>query len=334
MRPAGRREITTVSRALASLLVIGAAVLAPAVARAETTAIVVAGDPSKKATVVDAVSPWLEARGQSIVFEALPPEDLDKLTDCFVGSDEATCAERVVSGVDVDRLVFVMVQLPRGDTSDVVELTGILHQRGGKVLAVERRTCDACRIDKLAKTAEELIERLWRAADPSKATIKLTSTPAGADVTIDGQPVGKTPVAYEVTPGAHEIRYELAGHVPKTHKIDVKGGKVEDVDLTLDRIGGPRRSLRPWIVIGSGALAVVLGGVLFALDEDQPPLNPTGPEKKTYFDSAPYGVVLLTAGAAAVGAGVYLLRKERRSVEGPAIAVTRGGGLVTWSGSF
>src|SRR5687767_8444155 len=103
--------------AVASVAVTAAlAALAPAPAAAETTA------------VVDAIAPWLQGKAQSVVLDALPAAEVDKLVDCFVADDQA-CAKHVVAGADVNHLVFVMVQVSaEGDVS----LSGWLFDATGE----------------------------------------------------------------------------------------------------------------------------------------------------------------------------------------------------------
>ena len=314
-----------------AIVVLGALSVAPAIARAETIAVVVAGDPGKKSTVVDAISPWLEARGQTTVLDAMPADEQDKLVDCYL-ADDAACAKKLVAGQDVDRLVFVMVQTARGD-AESYELSGTLYKGDGTVLATQRRDCGAgCRVDVLTRASEDLAARLWRAADPSGATIKITSTPPGATVTVDGLAVGKTPLEHVVTPGTHQISIELPDHEVQTRSVAAGAGTIEEVDTTLKPIRGAKAKSRvPWILIGTGAGGILTSVVLFALDEDNPEPGPMRP--MTYRDTILPAVGFGIAGAAALGTGLYLLRKQ--NAEHAPIATVSGGTVVVgWTGRF
>lgn len=102
---------------------------------------------------------------------------------------------------------------------------------------------------------------------------------------------------------------------------------------------GSGRRLLPWFVIGLGAAATIAGGVLLSMDEDSPPLNPDGPEPKTYFDSARGGVGLLTGGALVVGGGMLLLllggdEDNRTERAGLVIRAVADGGYLGWQGRF
>src|SRR6185503_7226146 len=129
------------------LVVVAALVAAPALARGDTTAIVVAGDPGKKPTVVDVISPWLEAKGQSVVLDSMPQADIDKVVDCFL-NDDTKCAEPLIRAAGVARFLFVTIEV----ASDDVTLTGWLFTGDGLVRSQQQRTCERCKVDALTRT--------------------------------------------------------------------------------------------------------------------------------------------------------------------------------------
>jgi len=321
------------TRTLTVLAVVLFTVGAPLAASAETAAVVVAGDPGKKAAVVDAIAPWLQTKGLNIVLDSVPDADVDRLVDCFLTDDQA-CARSVVSGAGVGKFVFVMIQVSEDGP---VELTAWLFGGNGSALGSERRECPDCRVEKLTRTAEDLIATLWRPLETT-AALHIESTPSGAAVSVDGEPVGTTPVDVPTTPGTHEVSVSLDGYDVATRSVDAAAGHPEDVALNLVvHRGHPTRARKlPWIVMGAGAVAIVAGAVLIAADEDVPPLNPNGPEQKHYFDSALGGVSLVAIGALAVGGGVYLWLRGRRETSDTGLVVgpTAHGGAIAWRGRF
>jgi hypothetical protein len=90
------------------------------------------------------------------------------------------------------------------------------------------------------------------------------------------------------------------------------------------------RRMLPLGLVGAGALSVVGGLVMIGIDEDP---TPQGAQRPTYRDTATSGAVLAIAGAAAIGAGVYLWFTERRGAH-PVAAVSSGGAVVGWAGRF
>jgi hypothetical protein len=311
------------------LLLVSALVAAPALARAETSAIVVAGDPGKKATVIDAIGPWLEAKGQSVMLESVPQEEIEKLVDCFIADDPA-CARPIVAGSGVGRFLFVMIEVGGED----VTLTGWLFGSDGGIQAQERTVCTDCRVDVLARTAKSLGEAVWRASDATHASLKIVSDPPGAKVLIDGVPSGVTPVEVEVTPGNHTIRFERDDHDPRETTVEAAGGTIVPVEVTLDRSVIIRTKSRlPWFVIGGGAAALVVAGVLLAIDEDNPPGMPGRPAE--YTDTGLPAAVIGGVGLAAVGVGVYLmLRTPAERASAPVVRVSSDAVIVGWGGGF
>jgi hypothetical protein len=114
------------------------------------------------------------------------------------------------------------------------------------------------------------------------------------------------------------------------------GGKTDDgsaatgsTAATATDAGGSSRML-PYGLVGVGALALVGGVVMVAMDEDP---DPTGVQTPTYRDSATIGTVVGIAGAAALGVGLYLWITDKPSSQ-PIAAVSRDGAIVGWAGRF
>jgi len=57
--------------------------------------------------------------------------------------------------------------------------------------------------------------------------VAVTSTPAGADIELDGAFVGSTPSTIAVTAGEHTITLKKSGFTPWERKIKVTGGKIQ-----------------------------------------------------------------------------------------------------------
>jgi hypothetical protein len=64
------------------------------------------------------------------------------------------------------------------------------------------------------------------AAATDKPKLNVTSTPAGADIEINGSFVGNTPSTIEVDPGDQDIKISKKGFEPWTRKMKVKGGTI------------------------------------------------------------------------------------------------------------
>ncbi len=65
--------------------------------------------------------------------------------------------------------------------------------------------------------------------------IAITSHPAGASVSVDGEAVGRTPFSLHTEVGrSHELRIEAAGHKPSERTLMTVSG-MEDIHVTLEQ---------------------------------------------------------------------------------------------------
>ncbi len=80
-----------------------------------------------------------------------------------------------------------------------------------------------------------LFEIALKAQDKPKGSILVSSTPAGAEVRVNGAPKGKAPTLIEnVEPGAYEVELSLEGSKPYRQTVTVGEGKRETVSGTLE----------------------------------------------------------------------------------------------------
>jgi CRISPR/Cas system-associated exonuclease Cas4 (RecB family) len=59
-----------------------------------------------------------------------------------------------------------------------------------------------------------------------EAKISVSSTPANADIEIDGNFVGNTPSAIEAAPGEHTVVVKKSGYKQWQRKLKVTGGTI------------------------------------------------------------------------------------------------------------
>jgi len=123
--------------------------------------------------------------------------------------------------------------------------------------------------------------------------LTVLSTPLGATVIVDEQPVGVTPYTGQLPPGAHRVVLSLKGYADSEQKVELAADRAQDLsvplvparerpaapvgaatssaattnvatqpptDVQADRRGGPRFGVWPWIGFGVGVAA--LGGSL------------------------------------------------------------------------
>jgi serine/threonine protein kinase len=75
-------------------------------------------------------------------------------------------------------------------------------------------------------------------ATPQMGQVDLTSTPIGAEVLINGEPKGLTPLMLDLPAGSHELVLKKEGHHPLEATITVVSGEKVPVDLKLTKEEG------------------------------------------------------------------------------------------------
>jgi hypothetical protein len=68
---------------------------------------------------------------------------------------------------------------------------------------------------------------------PFSGLVKFSCNVDGAQVQVDGKPIGLTPLIQEIVAGDHEILITKDGHQPFTTAINVKGGEKHFIEGTL-----------------------------------------------------------------------------------------------------
>lgn len=83
------------------------------------------------------------------------------------------------------------------------------------------------------KSLETLSSEAVRVLFNATGTIKVTTTPEGADISIDGKPVGVSPVVTELSVGDHKIEATLPNHAPAAATANVVAGRRTPVEMAL-----------------------------------------------------------------------------------------------------
>jgi len=73
-----------------------------------------------------------------------------------------------------------------------------------------------------------------QAADSVKGVVNITSTPAGADVLLDGNFVGNAPATLKLAPGKHTITVKMSGRKDWTREISVEAASEVQLSATLE----------------------------------------------------------------------------------------------------
>ncbi len=99
--------------------------------------------------------------------------------------------------------------------------------------------------------------------EPMPAALTVDA-PAGAEVTIDGKPVGEAPLprAVDLPAGTHQVLVLARGHRAWSQEVKLGRGEKKDVHAKLDKTGQRKAS---YLVLGLAGVTAIAGGVTTVL---------------------------------------------------------------------
>jgi hypothetical protein len=206
----------------------------------------------------------------------------------------------------------------------------------GSLVGTSSESCELCgtaEVEELVlKQAAGLRSKLESLA-LGPAIYRFTSEPSGAQVTIDGKPVGTTPLDHEIAPGEHRAEVTLPGFLPQQRTITAIKGVREALAFELDPqplLGSTldsherRRAIWPvgWGLFGVG-LASSAAGVTFLVLHQRPyqaqcsgdDVDPLGNCRQRY-RTLVHGAAFTAVGGAALAAAIGMIvagRKKKKT---------------------
>jgi hypothetical protein len=210
-----------------------------------------------RATLTDAFVDGLQ-RGD---FEIVTPQAVQAVDARAESCDDAKCFKRIAAATKATHVVRARVVVEDRDFDVFIEL---YDGKSGASLARTTEGCEICGIadaanlvDTGAATLRTKLDAL--AKGPSTLTVK--STPEGAEVRIDGEIVGVTPIERPVIPGKRVLRITKEGYIAVEREVTFVEGVSEQLSFELDKVPS-RLPPRPW---GWVSLSVGLAGVATAV---------------------------------------------------------------------
>lgn len=312
----------------------------PRLAHANLGTVIVGGtaDEAARQTVSAAVEKTARESGWSIA-PAISPRDRDALLKC---KDPAwtPCVPATFQSAGIERVFLVIVNAGSSKEGGrpIYTLDGRLILATGATF--NRRHCEHCADDALATEAATLARDLLRsnATQSGHTVVEITSKPPGAQIVLDGNPIGATDGKFNTFPGPHIVVFEKEGYESTTVEFVVEEGKTAYVttELKATNVRTPivpveRRSRAvPFALMGGGAVLLGVGAVSLwrGIADD---------ERYEYPRALPVGVVASLGGAAAIAVGVYMYRRASRTdghVSTPNGLITRDAFVVGWTRTF
>jgi len=323
-------------------LALGAAAWAawgsPRPARADDGSVVVGGgaEDRDRSVVGAAVAATAREAGWALSRDAVAAPDVDRLLACSDPVRPWACVPVALGSHGIRRIfVFAVDRKLTTSGAPMVVLTAKLIVQAPQGLAVRQRFCEHCADDRLIGASTELARQLLQdlAVRSGRTVLDVASTPPGARITLDGQPIGATDATFNTFPGRHVVVVEKAGFRAERRTVIAEEGKTAAVAVELapaDRGGGPAPPSRalPAALAGGGALAVIGGGALLELGS-----RGGAHDKYRYVGATPAGVVLGLAGVAALAAGVYVWWRTPAPAA-PGVAIAGHEIVAGWATAF
>ncbi|PCJ25460.1 MAG: hypothetical protein COA96_07445 [SAR86 cluster bacterium] len=177
-------------------------------------------------------------------------------------TDNITNARVRIDGVDMGLTPLTDIDVEAGEHQLSISKDRYLDY--GETIIIEGRS--------VAQSYEANLEPAW-------ATISLTTTPSGADVLVDGEVVGVTPINAEILQGQRNFLLKLAGHKAWQEDFDILAG--EDFSVPLIELE-PADGL-VFIRSNPSAASVTIGGEYKGLTPLEVALAPALDHELTFF---------------------------------------------------
>lgn len=200
-------------------------------------------------------------------FAVVTPEEVAAVSggDC----SKAGCMQKIASSTGATHIVRAKVEVIDRDYTVSVEL---YDGSDGSQVVSSSDGCEICGVvdvgallDAQAATLRTKLDAL--ASGP--AAVVVTSDPEGAEVMLDGEPFGVTPLDKPIVPGDHVIRVSKDGYIAVQEKRTFVEGARESLSYELEKTPN-RLPKRPygWASLALGIASTGAGVALITIHDD------------------------------------------------------------------
>lgn len=201
-------------------------------------------------------------------FEVVPPPEVLAADKGAAGCSDKGCFERVAKATRATHVVRATVIVRDRDYDVRVEL---IDGRSGSVSAKSEEGCEICGVvdaGSLMASAAATLRTKLDALAKGPSVLTVTSDPVGAEVRIDGEIVGVTPLERPIIPGERVVRVSKEGFIAVEREVTVVEGVAEEVSFGLEKVPN-RLPKRPWgfVSLGLGIAGVGVAAAFGALDD-------------------------------------------------------------------
>ena len=179
-----------------------------------------------------------------------------------IASDITDGARVQIDGVDIGLTPLNGVLVESGDHQMTISKERYLDYR--ETISVEGRS---------------VAQRYQASLEPAWATVSLSTVPAGADVLVDGEIFGTTPVNAEILQGRRDLTLKLSGHKAWQDDFDVIAGE----DFTIPPVQLEPADGLVFIRSNPSAASLTIGGDFKGLTPLEVALAPGQNHELTFF---------------------------------------------------
>jgi hypothetical protein len=277
-----------------------------------------------------ALAPWLAAMSVMVGSPTIgvePPNltgrasENDELVQREI--DQAVAAHGTPPGADPAQY-RVRVTVVEAERDYTIQFE--LLDASGVSVAKTESSCDICaETEAAAQTGRDLAAFLASNVKATDTSVRITSSPSGATVVLDGTAVGTTPYEAPIEAGDHRIAVERDGYTASSREFSAAEGKANE--LHVDLVGkapkdAPRQPnpkakraawIGGWVGIGVGVALLTTGIALLAVDGKDIKSDCSGANMDAFgrckyrYETTGGGAAATVLGVAFAGAGTGLV---------------------------
>lgn len=119
-------------------------------------------------------------------------------------------------------------------------VTGIpvaVGEKDREFIPVGVKTDESNETEEKKESPEKTAEVKTASAPPEaeKGVVNVSSSPAGADISVDGDFVGNSPASLKLPPGKHTVAVKMSGYKDWSREITVQGGSEVQLTASLEK---------------------------------------------------------------------------------------------------
>ncbi len=191
-------------------------------------------------------------------FSVVEPDSVVSASSKAGDCGDAKCMSALAKATRATHVVRARVTVVDRDYAVDVEL---FDGRTGQSLARTDEACEICGIadaGSLMATAAATLRTKLDALAKGPSTLTITSEPQGAEVLLDGEIIGVTPLERSVIPGKAVVRVSKEGFIGIEREVTFVEGVAESVTFNLEKVPS-RLPSRPWGWVSLGVGIAALG---------------------------------------------------------------------------